>query len=95
MLPNLHGLSAQAAAYDVAASPSMDHRDDVEQMFGHKRGFRTSPRFSTRMRPSLQSLKGGRAWRSTSRSEKRRCSHLCSSTASRVKPSFAKGKCVV
>ena len=42
MLPNLHGPSARPAkvkeheAYDVVAGPSLDHRDDVEQLMGRQ-----------------------------------------------------------
>ena len=42
MLPNLHGPWARRGegetreAYDVVAGPSLDHRDDVEQLLGHQ-----------------------------------------------------------
>ena len=39
--PKLHGPSAREVgeareAYDVVAGPSLDHRDDVEQLVGHQ-----------------------------------------------------------
>ena len=66
MLPNLHGPSARRGegetreAYDVVAGPSLDHRDDVEQLLGHQ-GLRTPRRFSTQMKQSLKSLEGEKA----------------------------------
>ena len=51
------GLGEAREAYDVVAGPSLDHRDDFEQLMV----LRTSRRFSTQMKQSLQSLEGERA----------------------------------
>ena len=36
MLPNLHEPLARPFAYDVVSGPSLDHRDDVEQLMGQR-----------------------------------------------------------
>ena len=47
------GEAEEREAYDVVAGPSLDHRDN-----GATKRLRTSRRFSTQMKQSLQSLEG-------------------------------------
>ena len=59
-------------AYDVVAGPSLDHRDDVEQLMGHQ-AVAYVKKILNPMNQFLQSL-----------SERKRCWRQWSSTASRA-----------